>query len=112
MQSVLPYTQSDYQAHFEQMHQKFEEKKKFQCSQSATSEQTKSNGFKEHLSQMHGAKDKPCPKCQNFFGSARCLRKHMKSHEGPKLCQYCNVKFAKLREHYKGKESAKIDSRF
>lgn len=93
-------TETDCQAHFEQVHRKIEDEKLFRCSK-CDYRSGNLRSFKGHVADKHGAKNIPCPKCAKFFGSAKALRDHLKSHLKPEICQHCNVECASkhLRSH-------------
>lgn len=92
------YTQTDYDVHFERVHRKIEDKKRYSCSKCYY----KTNiivHLKTHFAHMHGPRNLMCPKCTKYFGSVKALKYHYKTHERPKKCEHCNGDFANLRDH-------------
>lgn len=94
------HTQAQLDTHFEQVHSKIEESKKFQCSNCDFRSDYKKN-LKAHFALKHGVRNIPCPKCAKYFNSSYVLKMHLKCVHGAfyKPCKYCNGKYVNLILH-------------
>jgi hypothetical protein len=101
------HTQAQANFHFEQHHQKIEDKKKFRCLKCNYRSSEKAN-CDRHVSQIHGDKSLPCSKCQKLFGSSAALKIHLRfAHKPPKVCPHCNKRYSRIEVHLK-EEKCKI----
>lgn len=98
-QFFLTQTQSD--AHYNEVHRKREEKKKLRCSE-CDFRSNKLSNVKKHAIRNHKSKDIPCPnvKCSKLFSSAYALTDHLRySHAELKTCQHCKMKLVEFKYH-------------
>ena len=101
------HTQAQADSHFEQKHQKIEDKKKFRCLKCNYRSSQKAS-CDLHMSQIHGDKSLPCSKCQKLFGSSAALKIHLRfAHKPPKVCPHCNICYSRIEVHLK-EEKCKI----
>jgi hypothetical protein len=95
------HTQTEADKHFELQHQKIEQSKKYRCLKCNYRSAFKTR-LKGHISQMHGEKILPCPKCSKCFSSSFTLKLHIKrAHSPPKICPHCNKSYLHIRMHLK-----------
>jgi len=97
--SLFFLTQTQLDAHFEQVHRKKEDNKRFRCSM-CDYRSIEISKLNSHLALMHGNKNKPCLKCGKCFISTEALKFHLNvSHAESKICEHCNRSMKYLHGH-------------
>jgi hypothetical protein len=101
------HTQAQGDSHFEQKHQKIEEKKKFRCLKCNYRSSDKA-ACDRHMSQIHGDKSLPCLKCPKQFGSSAALKIHLRfAHKPLEVCPHCNKSYSRMEMHLKQEKCKK-----
>jgi KRAB domain-containing zinc finger protein len=95
------HTQIEADKHFEQLHQKIEENKKYRCLKCNYRADYKQS-VKFHNYRMHEEKLLPCSKCSRCFSSSFTLKYHIKhAHSPQEVCPHCHKSYLHIRIHLK-----------
>jgi KRAB domain-containing zinc finger protein len=101
-------TETLLDAHFEQLHRKKEENKKYQCELCEYRTAYKGH-LRSHMEHKHQTKNKRCPECKKMYRSHHALLNHLKTHDDINMCQYCNTAVPTLKRHQKLEKCTKCD---